>query len=61
MGMKFKFFSKKTALLPISTDTSWSAEGNSTSRRLFLVLNSYFGSVSIRRDVQIKAFSRRYR
>lgn len=44
MGMKFKFFSKKIVLLSISTDSSWSAEDNSTSRRLFLVLNSYLAA-----------------
>jgi len=54
MGMKFNFFSKDIALLSISMDTSWSAEDN--CRRLFLVLNSYFRSMSIRRDVRIKAF-----
>ena len=41
-GMKFKFFSKKIALLSITTDTSWSAEDNSTSRRFFWGLSSFF-------------------
>jgi hypothetical protein len=42
---------KEIALLSIATDTSWSTEDNSTFRRLFLILNLYFSSMNIRRDV----------